>query len=187
MYIYIVGTYTICGTPDYMSPEMLTNSGYNYSVDVWAVGVLIFEMSCGYAPFSENFNTCSNHSTSNGIKHNAATTMKNIMHSNMLIPQLLWDDPNDPDHTTIRMMRSLLVKNPTNRLGCVGNTGIAKLFQHSFFNNIDQNDLHQRRIKSPGRPTLDQGEHGVVEPSEAYQWAFNVQPYDGNQDYFEEW
>ena len=49
---HVYRTYTICGTPDYMAPEMLMNMGYGVSVDVWAVGVLIFEMICGYAPFS---------------------------------------------------------------------------------------------------------------------------------------
>lgn len=42
---------TTCGTPPYHSPEMLSGEGYNESVDIWAVGVLIFEILCGYPPF----------------------------------------------------------------------------------------------------------------------------------------
>ena len=149
---------------------MLTNLGYNVSVDVWAVGVLIFEMICGYAPFGEQMN---------GVgKHDAATTMKNIMHQHVLIPV--------QDSSVIRIIRSLLVKNPINRLGCGSQGGILKLFRHPFFQNINQSDLHQRRTKSPWRPLLEDGT-SVVEPAEVYQWEFRIQDYDGTQDYFKEW
>lgn len=40
-------TYTICGSPEYMAPEVLTKQGYSYSVDYWALGVLIYELYCG--------------------------------------------------------------------------------------------------------------------------------------------
>lgn len=44
-------TYTVCGTPDYLAPEIILNKGYGRSVDWWALGVLIFEMLAGYPPF----------------------------------------------------------------------------------------------------------------------------------------
>ncbi|MCQ2817514.1 MAG: protein kinase [archaeon] len=45
---------TTCGTPPYHSPEMISGKGYGVSVDIWAVGVLIFEVLCGYSPFNYN-------------------------------------------------------------------------------------------------------------------------------------
>merc|ERR1712187_2780 len=42
---------TICGTPEYMAPEMLKNGGYAQGVDWWALGVLLYEMLMGHAPF----------------------------------------------------------------------------------------------------------------------------------------
>ena len=45
-----------CGTPEYVSPEMLKKYPYNEKIDIWGIGVLIFELVFGYAPFSSNFN-----------------------------------------------------------------------------------------------------------------------------------
>jgi len=44
-------TYTLCGTPEYIAPEVILNQGYGKSADYWALGVLIFEMAAGYPPF----------------------------------------------------------------------------------------------------------------------------------------
>ena len=45
-----------CGTPEYVSPEVIKKYPYNEKVDIWGIGVLIFEMVFGYPPFSSNFN-----------------------------------------------------------------------------------------------------------------------------------
>lgn len=48
-------TSTVCGTPEYMAPEVLRAKGYSFSVDWWAAGVVLFEILVGQTPFQVRF------------------------------------------------------------------------------------------------------------------------------------
>jgi len=42
---------TFCGTYEYMAPEILLKQSYNYTIDIWALGILLYELNHGYSPF----------------------------------------------------------------------------------------------------------------------------------------
>lgn len=85
---------TFCGTTDYLAPEMIMGTGHDESVDMWAMGVLLFEMSTGQAPFA-------------GLSSEA--TCRNIIAVNFTTPQ-------DFDADARELMLALCKKKKTERL-----------------------------------------------------------------------
>ena len=53
---------TLCGTPNYIAPEMLAKNGHSYEVDIWAIGCILFALLVGKPPFeTQTLKVCAEH------------------------------------------------------------------------------------------------------------------------------
>lgn len=135
----------MCGTPDYLAPEIISCTGHNKSVDWWSLGILIFEMMMGYPPFRDE---------------NTLKLFQKICDPSMLIiPESLGKEVRDlllryaiasRDSQIIR----LLVINPTHRLGS-GHRGILEITDHPWFTEVDWSVVAKREGRGPIVPVVN--------------------------------
>jgi len=128
---------TLCGTPEYMAPEVITHSGYDRMVDWWAVGVLAYEFVCGCTPFiDDEDDEC-------GPEIIFANIMM-VREHNLELP------PNMP-HATADFIEGCLVFSPGKRLG-IG--GASQVGGHYLFDRFDFQALAAQEIVPCYRPRV---------------------------------
>jgi protein-serine/threonine kinase len=123
-------TYSFCGSPEYMSPEMLKGSGHGRAVDFYSLGALLYEMLTGLPPFYDR--------------------NQDKMYRNILTEDLSY--PNYISKTCKSLLSGLLSKEPRHRLGY--NRGAEEIKEHPWCINIDWSKLLHKRILPPFRPNL---------------------------------
>jgi protein kinase A len=124
-------TYTLCGTPDYIAPEVVATKPYNKSVDWWSFGILIFEMLTGYTPFYDT---------------SPMKTYENILAGNVVYPEYL-----HPDATNL--LKRLITKSLSERLGNLQN-GTDDVKNHPWFSEVVWERLLSRDIETPYEPPI---------------------------------
>uniref|UniRef100_A0A3Q1K6W3 protein kinase C n=1 Tax=Anabas testudineus TaxID=64144 RepID=A0A3Q1K6W3_ANATE len=124
-------TSTFCGTPEFLAPEVLTETSYTRAVDWWGLGVLIFEMLVGESPFPGD---------------DEEEVFDSIVNDEVRYPQFLSTE-------AISIMRRLLRRSPERRLGA-GERDAEEVKKHLFFRNVDWNGLLAKKVKPPFVPTI---------------------------------
>ena len=120
-------TFTVCGTPVYVAPEVLTGQGYNKLVDWWSLGVLLYEFLAGYSPYKEA-----------RIKIDIEIYKKKLK-----------QDPLISD-TAFDLIQKLCTFDASKRLG----KHVEDIKNHEFFKDIDWIKLEKKEITPPYKPKI---------------------------------
>ncbi|KAM4751333.1 serine/threonine-protein kinase N1 isoform 3-T3 [Anableps anableps] len=124
-------TSTFCGTPEFLAPEVLTDTSYTRAVDWWGLGVLIYEMLVGESPFPGD---------------DEEEVFDSIVNDEVRYPRFLSTE-------AIGIMRRLLRRNPERRLGS-GEKDAEEVKKQPFFRNMDWEALLQRKVPPPFVPSI---------------------------------
>ncbi|KIM25943.1 hypothetical protein M408DRAFT_25836 [Serendipita vermifera MAFF 305830] len=129
-------TNTFCGTTEYLAPEILLDDlGYSKMVDFWSLGVLLFEMLCGWSPF---------------YNEDTQVMYRNICYGKIKFPR------NTVSEDGKLFVKGLLNRVPANRLGSKGDA--AELKAHPFFSCIDWVALSRKEVTPPFKPSVESDE-----------------------------
>lgn len=137
--------FTVCGTPQYTAPEVVRGSGHGCEVDLWGLGVLLFELLAGYSPFAAD----------------------DPVRAYALVLQAAPATPLSFPPTARALIAALLRAAPHARLGALRN-GAVDVGAHAFFGSLDWMMLLGRRLPPPVVPLTPVGE---AEGQAPWGWA----------------
>lgn len=127
-------TSSFIGTPEYMAPEMLIRTrrekGYGYSVDVWSMGVFIYELTTGSPPFSGD----------------------NLFQVFNRIIKRKYSMPADFNVSLMDLLQKIFQVDVELRIGC-GTQGVVELKNHAWFSEINWWALFEKKVKPYFIPT----------------------------------
>ena len=168
-------SFTICGTLQYIAPEIISGEGYNESVDWWSLGIIMYEMLTGKLPFKFNFDS----------QEEQEQNDLNIYDKKIKFPS--WIEENAKD-----LINKLLNKDPEKRIGS-GKEGAENIKKHPFFSDIDWNKALNKELRPPFIPKIENEtdikyfEKSLVESpvfsDSSLQLVYNTEENEDEDDY----
>mmetsp|Transcript_18774 Transcript_18774/g.18884 ORF Transcript_18774/g.18884 Transcript_18774/m.18884 type:complete len:749 (-) Transcript_18774:401-2647(-) len=159
-------SYTLCGTPEYLSPEFIFNAGHDNSADLWAFGVMVYEMYMGVTPFAPR---------QAGNMTDLFTRIATVKRCGLILPNAI--DVKDEGPTARYLIEQLLKAEPSERIGVQeGDTGA--ILDHDFFEHVDIPTMRSRHYVPSFAPAPIPGDtnlNNLVAPK----------PFTGDQNVFE--